>query len=99
MYDGKPPPGNVFQTVPGSMFSLFKLMNGDDDVVEFMEDSEGFQKFFSQILFAVFLIMTNWAILAILTSVVSDNMILSSRKEEAIEEEENNVLEKERQVR
>merc|ERR1712032_1734149 len=64
-----------FGSVPRSLFSLFKLMNGDLDVVEPIANYvEG------QLLFAAFMVVTNWAVLAILTSVVSDNMISTSQK-------------------
>jgi hypothetical protein len=64
-----------FGSVPASLFSLFKLMNGDTSVVEPITDSIS-----GQLLFAVFMVVSNWSILAILTSVVSDNMISSSTK-------------------
>jgi len=39
-----------------------------------------------RVLFAIFMVITNWAILAIVTSVVSDNMISTSRREDQLEE-------------
>jgi len=73
-----------FGSVPRSLFSLFKLMNGDLDVVSpIAHYVEG------QLLFASFMVVTNWAVLAILTSVVSDNMISTSQK--ANEEDERKI--------
>merc|ERR1712048_926782 len=70
-----------FGSVAKSMFSLFKLMNGDTTVVAPITSSVQ-----GQLLFAGFMVVANWAILAILTSVVSDNMISSSAR--ANEEDE-----------
>lgn len=70
-----------FGSVPRSLFSLFKLMNGDLSVVEPIENYLA-----GQLLFASFMVVTNWAVLAVLTSVVSDNMIAASQK--ANEEDE-----------
>lgn len=56
-------------------------MNGDTSVVEPISD-----KIAGQLLFATFMVVSNWAILAILTSVVSDNMMSTSAK--ANEEDE-----------
>jgi len=76
IYGGKPPPDGIkhFGTVPTSLFSLFRIMNGDTSVVRSVCDTV-----FGQLLFAVFMVLSNWAILAILTSVVSDNMISASQ--------------------
>lgn len=76
IYGGKPPPAGVkhFGTVATSLFSLFRIMNGDTSVVGSVT-----QTVFGQLLFAVFMVLSNWAILAILTSVVSDNMISASQ--------------------
>mmetsp|Transcript_107203 Transcript_107203/g.313478 ORF Transcript_107203/g.313478 Transcript_107203/m.313478 type:complete len:616 (-) Transcript_107203:170-2017(-) len=64
-----------FGTVPTSLFSLFKLMNGDTSVVEPITGT-----IVGQLLFAAFMVLSNWAVLAILTSVVSDNMMTSSAR-------------------
>jgi len=64
-----------FKSVPESLFSLFKLMNGDTSVVERVTRTP-----FGQLMFAAFTVLSNWAVLAILTSVVSDNMASSSAK-------------------
>mmetsp|Transcript_51240 Transcript_51240/g.166106 ORF Transcript_51240/g.166106 Transcript_51240/m.166106 type:complete len:752 (-) Transcript_51240:287-2542(-) len=77
IYGGEPPLDAVksFGSVPRSLFSLFRLMNGDTDVVKSLTTTV-----VGQLLFAGFMVLANWAILAILTSVVSDNMISSSAK-------------------
>eukprot|EP00928_Gymnodinium_smaydae_P053836 TRINITY_DN37742_c0_g1_i1.p1 TRINITY_DN37742_c0_g1~~TRINITY_DN37742_c0_g1_i1.p1 ORF type:complete len:650 (-),score=99.35 TRINITY_DN37742_c0_g1_i1:128-2077(-) len=77
MYSGTPPPEaeEFFGSVPASLFSLFKLMNGDTSVVEPITNTVS-----GQLLFAGFMVVSNWAVLAILTSVVSDNMIATSAK-------------------
>jgi len=84
--DGEISPGALkyFGSVPRSLFSLFKLMNGDLDVVEPIANYVS-----GQLLFAGFMVVTNWAVLAILTSVVSDNMISTSQK--ANEEDERKI--------
>jgi len=64
----------VFGSVHESIFSLFELMNGDTSVIEPIKDS-----IVGRILFAVFMIISNWAVLAILTAVVSDHMIAASK--------------------
>jgi len=81
-----------FGTVADSLFSLFKLMNGDTAPVASVSHT-----ILGQLLFAGFMILTNWAVLAILTSVVSDNMISSSAK--AAEEEKKERLELDRAAR
>lgn len=84
IYGGSPPPGEGlknFGSVPRSLFSLFRLMNGDTDVASSITNTVT-----GQLLFAAFMVLSNWAILAILTSVVSDNMISASQK--AVEEDQ-----------
>lgn len=79
-----------FGTVPRALYSLFKIMNGE------LEPSEALSSALSgRLLLVGFIICSNWAILAILTSVVSDNMISSSAaiaKKEAEREEEERLL-------
>jgi len=77
LYGGNPPAAAMvdFGSVPESLFSLFKLMNGDLSVVEPICGTV-----MGRLLFAVFMILANWAILAILTSVVSDHMISMSQQ-------------------
>jgi len=76
MYGGNPPSAaeRDFGSVLESLFSLFKLMNGDLSVVEPICGTV-----MGRLLFAMFMILANWAILAILTSVVSDHMISESQ--------------------
>jgi hypothetical protein len=71
MYQGEPPPGaeERFGTTAKSLFSLFKLMNSDVSVLSAVGNS-----LVAQVLLVLFMIVANWAIVAILTSVVSDNM-------------------------
>mmetsp|Transcript_47749 Transcript_47749/g.134464 ORF Transcript_47749/g.134464 Transcript_47749/m.134464 type:complete len:236 (+) Transcript_47749:54-761(+) len=70
-----------FGSVPRSLFSLFRLMNGDNNVAAAVCVTTS-----GKLLFVAFMVLANWAILAILTSVVSENMITSSNK--VLEEEE-----------
>lgn len=68
-----PPPVVVenFASIWDSMFALFQVMNGDasplEEVFTSLPASKGF--------YMLFVVGCNWAILAILTAVVSDNMI------------------------
>jgi len=62
-----------FRSVAESMFALFLMMNG-----EFADAEPFFISAWVRVVFVVYMVMANWAILAILTSVVSDNMIASS---------------------
>jgi hypothetical protein len=80
IYEGEVPQAarEVFGTVPQSMFMLFKLMNDDQSVVEHLVDSTTVK-----LAFAVFMVMSNWMVLAVLTSVVSDKMISSTQQHEA----------------
>lgn len=65
----------MFGTVLLSLFSLFELMNGDTSVIEPIK-----HLMFGKLLFAGFMVISNWAILAILTAVVSENMMTASNK-------------------
>lgn len=61
----------IFPSIMDSMFVLFKVMNGDGGSVEpLLETMPGMKIFY-----ALYMIMTCWAILSILTAVVSENMI------------------------
>lgn len=75
--DGKTPKDaqQIFDSVPRSLFSLFRLMNGDTTIV-----APICANVVGQLLFIGFMVLSNWAILAILTSVVSDNMITASAR-------------------
>jgi voltage-gated sodium channel len=70
----------VFGTMSRSMFSLFELMNGDTEVIEPITSLVA-----GKFLFACFMVISNWAVLAILTAVVSENMIAASNRFEAEE--------------
>jgi len=59
----------LFSSVPQAMFHLFRMMNGlspDPCII-----SSAFQK----AIFVVFILLSDWALLAILSAVVSDRMI------------------------
>lgn len=81
-----------FGTVPKALYSLFKIMNGE------LEPSEALSSAVAgRLLLVGFIICSNWAILAILTSVVSDNMISSSAeiaKREAEQQEQEDCAQK-----
>jgi len=66
------PPAAIeeFGSVPTSMFNLFKLMNGETDVVNPLAVNAAVK-----LIFVGFMITANWMVLAILTSVISDRMI------------------------
>ncbi|CAK9065489.1 unnamed protein product [Durusdinium trenchii] len=66
-----------FGTVWRSFLALFKLMNDDQSVVTQIITTIG-----GQILFYAFMMLSNWMMLAILTSVISDNMMTVSRTKE-----------------
>jgi len=93
MYSGDPPEEvkGVFGSVPRSLFSLFRLMNGDTEVVSAVTTTV-----FGQLLFVSFMVLSNWAILAILTSVVSDNMISASTKAQEEEDKQQRTVDDER---
>merc|ERR1719506_2630079 len=73
LFGGRAPPevAAIFPNVPQSMFVLFKVMNGDMEPVEPL-----FQAFaLSKLGFVLYMVVSSWAILSILTAVVSKNMI------------------------
>eukprot|EP00445_Apocalathium_hangoei_P019380 CAMPEP_0203892470 /NCGR_PEP_ID=MMETSP0359-20131031/35658_1 /ASSEMBLY_ACC=CAM_ASM_000338 /TAXON_ID=268821 /ORGANISM="Scrippsiella Hangoei, Strain SHTV-5" /LENGTH=1055 /DNA_ID=CAMNT_0050814441 /DNA_START=50 /DNA_END=3213 /DNA_ORIENTATION=- len=96
MYGGAPPQEGLdnFGSVPRSLFSLFRLMNGDTDVGKSVTTTV-----LGQLLFAAFMVLANWAILAILTSVVSDNMIAASLKASQEDQEQEQGAENTRRMR
>merc|ERR1719265_1506182 len=86
-----------FGSVTASMFSLFELMNGDLSVAGSINTTP-----IGRLLFISFMIVSNWSILAILTSVVSDGMINTTNqidkeeermKEEHVSHEHTQILE------
>jgi len=75
----------LFRDVPASMFQLFKIMNGDlSDLESIMMQSR-----LMRILIGVFLITAHWGLLAVLTAVVSDNIITVTQEQVAEEAEAN----------
>jgi hypothetical protein len=75
------------------MFVLFEVMNGHEAIMHPVFDVWPFMKF----IFMLFVIMSSWAFLSILTAVVSENMITATedcKKKE--EDEEAAKVEKER---
>merc|ERR1719446_1561000 len=86
VFGGNAPPevAQIFPTVPQSMFVLFKVMNGDTEPVEPL-----FQALpLSKLAFVLYMVVSSWAILSILTAVVSENMINATEKHrEDLEEE------------
>jgi len=61
----------IFPSVPQSMFVLFKVMNGDTDMVEPLFEALPLSK----LVCVLYMVVSSWAILSILTAVVSENMI------------------------
>jgi len=77
--DPKEIPANtkeLFETVPASMFTLFVLMNGEEwrKVEPLLADYPGMK-----IVFVIFTIFSSWALLSVMTGVVSDNMISAKK--------------------
>lgn len=66
----------LFENVPTSMFNLFVLMNGEEwrKVEPILSRYPGMK-----MLFVVFTIFSSWALLSVLTGVVSDNMISAKK--------------------
>eukprot|EP00927_Polykrikos_kofoidii_P000536 TRINITY_DN10193_c0_g1_i1.p1 TRINITY_DN10193_c0_g1~~TRINITY_DN10193_c0_g1_i1.p1 ORF type:complete len:1018 (-),score=200.57 TRINITY_DN10193_c0_g1_i1:485-3538(-) len=74
----------VFPSVLQSMFVLFKSMNGDWEALEPL-----FKELpLSKICFMIFTVISTWAILSILTAVVSDNMINATNEHRDTKEKE-----------
>lgn len=71
--DGTGETAENFSKVARSVFSLFLMMNGDFDRASGM-----FEYSWGQLIFFICVVISNWAILAILTAVVSDNMMSTS---------------------
>jgi len=77
---------NIYSSVFESFFLLFWVMNGDQEPFEPLF-TEGPLK----ILCILFVVVSNWAVLAILTAVVSENMISATEDHEEQENEENEI--------
>lgn len=75
-----------FNSVPQSMFHLFRLMNGLTPSDPLLSSTP------LRLLYAFFLVISNWAVLSILTAVVCDNMIVSTLLHEEDEKKENRKL-------
>lgn len=77
-----------FQNVPDSMFTLFVLMNGEEwpDVMPLLDACPSLK-----FMFVLFIIISTWALLSVMTGVVSDNMIYAreaqSQKDDALQGE------------
>merc|ERR1712194_998195 len=82
----------AFGTVPASLFTLFRLMNDLDAGSISSVTTTGV----GQVILGLFMVIASWAILAILTSVISDNMIATSQRmqdeEDVVEREQENIL-------
>eukprot|EP00448_Togula_jolla_P022214 CAMPEP_0170582770 /NCGR_PEP_ID=MMETSP0224-20130122/7764_1 /TAXON_ID=285029 /ORGANISM="Togula jolla, Strain CCCM 725" /LENGTH=629 /DNA_ID=CAMNT_0010906023 /DNA_START=12 /DNA_END=1901 /DNA_ORIENTATION=+ len=83
-FDGNPPDEavKIFPNVPQAMFVLFKVMNSDLDPLEPLFPVMPIAKLFA----TIFMVLSSWAILSILTAVISENMIKaceSAREQEA----------------
>lgn len=85
----------LFGTVTGSMFVLFLVMNGRADILEPLFVLIPWVK----IIFVVFMVVTSWALLSILTAVLSENMIMETEKQdrEAKEYEEQTQMDESKQ--
>jgi len=75
---------NTFPNVPTAMWVLFKVMNGESGDLRFLFEVQPAFK----LVIAIFMIISSWAILSILTAVVSENMIKATERENRIEREE-----------
>merc|ERR1712137_1309291 len=80
---------HLFGSVLESMFMLFKVMNGDQTSMEPLLHSVQFK-----LLFILFMVVSNWMVLATLTAVVSENMISATAEHEKLERTEADLQEK-----
>ena len=83
-----------FQDLGQSAFVLFKVMNGDQDLLEPLFDHLPAMK----IIFVVFMITTNWSILSIVTAVVSENMITVTEEHKNERREQEQKMKEQRAV-
>lgn len=86
VFGGEAPPevAAIFPSVFQSFFVLFKLMNGDGDDLEPLMTLMPITKLF----FVSYMVVSTWAILSVLTAVVSENMISTTEAaRESIAEE------------
>jgi voltage-gated sodium channel len=94
---GKDSPEEVtapFSSLGEAAFVLFKVMNGDQSVLEALFHDVPLMK----VVFVVFIIITNWSILAIVTAVVSENMITVTEENQMERDAEEKLLKEERAV-
>merc|ERR1719426_771420 len=96
LFGGQAPPevGEIFPSVPQSMFVLFKVMNGDTEQVEPLFHACPLSK----LVFVLYMVVSSWAILSILTAVVSENMIQATEHHRN-ELEEEKAFTRDREVR
>jgi voltage-gated sodium channel len=78
IFGGEAPPevAEIFPSVPQAIFVLFQVMNGDTSLIEPLFIILPF----TQIVFMFFTIVSSWAILSILTAVVSDKMLETANR-------------------
>lgn len=77
IFEGEPPPEaeRLLGTMPRSMFILFRAMTGN---VALLDDLVGEGNWAFDFIFVVFVMLSSWVMVAILTAVVSENMISST---------------------
>jgi len=68
----------AFENLPSAMWVLFMTMNGDPSGLQTLFDVYPWAK----LLCAIFMVISSWAILSILTAVVSENMINATERTE-----------------
>jgi len=78
----------IFPTVPQSIFVLFQVMNGDTDMLEPLFLALPAAQFF----FMVFTVLSSWAILSILTAVISEKMMKAALDYETEEAEKDSEI-------
>merc|ERR1719352_1145356 len=86
LFGGRAPPevAEIFPSVPQAMFVLFKVMNGDTEPLEPVFNALPIMK----LVVVLYMVVSSWAILSILTAVVSENMIQATEHHrEELEEE------------
>merc|ERR1712137_226032 len=79
----------IFGSVLESMFLLFRIMNGDQTPMEPLLHSAQLK-----ILFILFMVISNWMVLAILTAVVSENMLCATNEFMRVEKKEDEDIAK-----
>jgi len=80
---------SFFRTVTESTFILFRVMTGDSTIMEPALTSKTLQ-----LLYATFLVMAKWMMVAVLTAVVTDNMLSMTSTFEQAEKVESLTLNK-----